>query len=244
LRGPEFAAEELSLFARLVRVFYAPAQSFAAVLGRETAHDWLLPVLLTCLVGLAAHHLTLDIVANAEAPQIRRQLEQMDQERRQQYERSVEMLRAQGWAMIPVGLFTSLVVVGGLLMVLARWPFGAEVGFRQMLVVKGYATLVVAVEWLARTALILATGNPLVHTGLGAFVPQAMEQTFAGKVLIGVNFFDLWQIGVLGIGLGTMASVPAKRAFFALLALWLLWLMGGAAVEVATQGMAPAAPAS
>ncbi|MXY83144.1 MAG: hypothetical protein F4Y91_14060, partial [Gemmatimonadetes bacterium] len=61
--GPGFAAEDLSLFARIQRVFYAPSTAFAAVRGQESAHDWLLPVLLVCAVGVGCYNLTLDVGA-------------------------------------------------------------------------------------------------------------------------------------------------------------------------------------
>ena len=69
--GPGFAAEDLSLFARIQRVFYAPSTAFAAVRGQESAHDWLLPALLVCAVGVGCYNLTLDV----GAPAVQEQLE-------------------------------------------------------------------------------------------------------------------------------------------------------------------------
>jgi hypothetical protein len=45
MEGPGFAAEEAEWYERFMRIFYAPKSSFAAVVGRETAWDWLLPLL-------------------------------------------------------------------------------------------------------------------------------------------------------------------------------------------------------
>jgi len=237
--GPSFAQEDLSLLARLLRVFYDPRRSFAAVAGRESAHDWLLPVLLACAVGLVAHQLTLDLQADLESPEVQEQMENMSEEEREQYAQGMQMLRTYGWMMVPLGLFTSLVVVAVVALLLVRNLFDADATFRQMLVVKAYASMVLVPEWVVRTLLMLARGSTDVHTGPGAFVPEEMARTFTGRLLIAVNLFDLWQIWVIGIGIAVLAGASHKKAVLSLLVLWLLWIAGGAIAE----GAAPAPPA-
>ena len=211
--GPGFAAEDLSLFARMQRVFYAPSTAFAAVRGQESAHDWLLPVLLVCAVGVGCYNLTLDLGAEA--------------------------LQAHGWMVVPVGLFFSLVVVGGVLLMLARSVFQAEVSYRQMLVVKAYALLVVAVEWVMRVVLVLATGDIEAHLGLGLFLSEEAAATFGGRILTALNPFDLWQIGIMGIGLSALADAPVRKATLSLGLLWLIWIFGGVFIEVIGQSALP-----
>jgi len=231
MEGPAFSAEEASWQERLLRVFYAPKSSFAAIVGRESAWDWLLPIACTCLVALGAHYVTIDVVGSLDVPAVQEKLSGLDEAQRQQYTRSVEMLRTQGLTMIPVGLFTSLVIVGGLLMAVAKFIFHAELSFRQVLVVKAYATLVVAPEWMVRAVLILATDSPFVYTGPGVFVGEAASATFFGRVLLGINFFDLWQVWIMGAGLAVMGDIGVKRATLAIAVLWSLWLLGGVGLE-------------
>lgn len=221
--GPGFATEDLSLFVRMQRVFYAPRTAFAAVRGQESAHDWLLPALLVCAVGIGAHHISL----NAGAPAIQQQLESLDEAERQR----VEAFQGHGWMVIPVGLFSSLVVVGGVLLVLMRSVFQAEVSYRQMLVVKAYAALVVAVEWAVQAVLVLATGDIGAHIGLGLFLSEEAAATFGGRVLMALNPFDLWQIGIMGVGLSALTDAPERKATLLLGLLWLFWLIGGTVIE-------------
>jgi hypothetical protein len=237
--GPGFAVEELSLFARLQLVFYAPRTAFAAVRGRETALDWLLPALVVCTVGLGAHQLTLDVTTDLEAPAVQRRLEGMDEAGRQRYEQSAAMLQAHGWMMIPVGIFTSLVMVGGVLMAMARSLFGAEVNYRQMLVIKAYAAMVVGVEWVLRAGLVLMTGDPGVQLGLGAVLSEGTAATLSGRVLVAANPFDLWQIGIMGVGLGALIEVPTRKTTAAILVMWLFWLVGGVAIEAISRNLVP-----
>lgn len=238
--GPSFGQEEINLQTRLLRVFHDPGRSFAAVVGRESAIDWLLPVLLASLVGVGAYFLTVDIVIDLEAPAAREQMAEMSEAEREQY---VQGMRTFGWVQMPVIMFFSLVVVSGVLLVFTRYLFDKEVTYRQMLVVKGYASMVLIPEWIVRTPLILIQERADVHTGPGAFVPAEMADSFFGKMLIGINLFDLWQIGIMGIGIAVMSRASMKKATLMLLILWGLWIMGGAVVESMASGMPPAGPA-
>ncbi|MCY4604540.1 MAG: YIP1 family protein [Gemmatimonadetes bacterium] len=232
--GPGFAAEDLSLFERIQRVFYAPRTAFAAVRGQESTHDWLLPALLVCAVGIGAHNLTLDV----GAPAVQEQLESLDEAERQQ----AEAFQEHGWMVIPVGLFFSLVVVGGVLLMLARSVFQAEVSYRQMLVVKAYAMLVVAVEWAVRAVLVLTTGDIGAHLGLGLFLSEEAAATFGGRILTALNPFDLWQIGIMGVGLSALADAPVRKATLVLGLLWLFWIFGGVFIETIGQSVPPPPP--
>jgi len=241
--GPSFGQEEMNLQTRLMHVFRDPGRSFAAIVGRESANDWLVPVLLACVVGVAAHFLTVDLVTDLGAPAAREQIAEMTEAEREQYVQGMQMLRQHGWMMVPIGMFFSLVVVAGVLLVFSRYLFNKEVDYRQMLAIKGYATLVLIPEWIVRVPLILIEGTADVYTGPGAFVPAEMANSFFGKMLIGINLFDIWQIWIMGIGLAAMSKVSVRKATLLLLILWGLWIMGGAAVESMAAGMPPAGPA-
>lgn len=241
--GPGFAQEEMSLVTRLARVLIDPGRCFAAVVGRESAHDWLLPVLLACVVGLGAHQLTLDLVTDLESPAVREQMKQMNEEQREQYLQSMEMMRKHGWMSVPVGLFSSLVLVAGVALFFTRWLFDKEISYRQMLVVKAHASLALIPEWIVRTPLMLAKGSVEVHLGPGAFVQPDMVDTFFGRLLMGINLFDLWQVWVMGIGIAVMARAPAKKAIGGLAILWLLWIVAGAGIESLAPQLPPGAEA-
>jgi hypothetical protein len=232
MQGPGFAAEEAGWVQRLLGVYRTPHVSFAAVLGRESALDWLLPVALTSLVGLACHFLTIDTVSSLDSPAVQEKLIDMSEEERAQYEQSVQMLRAQGWTMVPVGHFSSLVFVGGILLMIARMAFQSDMTFRQALIIKAYATLVVAIEWGVRALVVLATDSPFVHTGPGLLVGDEAAATFVGRVLVNINFFDLWQVWIMSVGMSVLGQIDGRRTLWALSALWLMWLLGGAGLEL------------
>jgi hypothetical protein len=247
VQGPAFPPTDppLGLAGRLLRVFYAPRRSFAALGEDPDWRDWFAPVAIACLVGILCHFLTRDIVYDPEARFNKDYLQSLSEDQRPGHLASLAQEREKGWTRVVVGTFSSLVLVGGALWMLARFVFSRQVSYRAVLVVKGYASLIIAAEWLARAALILARQSPMVHTGPGLWVPESMVRSFAGQTLMAISFFDLWQAVVLGLGLAAVAGVPAKRSVFAVLALWLFFVMGlgllGSLILAAGAGLAPGA---
>ena len=234
MQGPSFVNQDIGLKERLLRVLYDPRTSFAAVYQRETTPDWFIPALLATVVGVAVYFVTLPIMLDPDSPELQMQLQAMSEEQRQHY---LQSMRDFSWIGVPVGVFSTLVIVGGVLMVLARSLFKSEVTYQQMLIVKGYASLVLIPQWILRTFLVMINDTMVVYTGLGAFVPRDMRQTFEGRVLVAIDCFDFWQAWVLGIGLAAMAGVPTKRALIAVYVLWGLWILGGATVETISSAL-------
>jgi hypothetical protein len=58
-------------------------------------------------------------------------------------------------------------------------------------------------------------------------------------VLSAVNPFDLWQIGIMGVGLSAMVDVPKEKAIIAIVLLWMFWLVGGVGVETISRNLPP-----
>ena len=198
-----------------------------------------MPALLVCAAGLGAHYLTLDAVTDLDSPALIEHLEELDEAERQRYQESVAMLKMHGWMMVPVGYFTSLVLVGWVLMMMGRSLFQAEVSYRQALVIKAYAASVIGVEWVLRSGLILMTGDPGIQLGLSVLLPASAATSFGGQVLMAINPFDLWQIGIMGVGLSALVGVESRKTTTVILVLWLVWLVGGVGIESLSRNLTP-----
>ncbi len=235
--GSVYSGEPLTIQERLKRVYYAPRSSFEAVVGREDWLDWFLPAVVVSLMGLMSHALSLPLMDDLDSPVLQGQLQQMHEQQREHYLASMEMLKTQGWIMIPLGTFISLVVVAFILQVMLRSLFEVDLSFRQALVIKGYATMVMGLEWIASAVLKNIQQSPIVQTGMGWFVPANLVHTFAGRVLTDINFFDIWQVLVIATGMSVMGDISQRRALTAMLVLWGIYVGGGAAIETVTSTM-------
>ena len=242
MQTPSFTTQDVGLFDRLGRIFYDPQTSFVAVRERETSQDWFAPIAIAVLVGLMSHFITMDISHDPNLPEFQKKLESLTEEQRQIALDNLEGSREHSWMQIPVVAFMSLVVIGVVLLGLAKGVFQAEVTLREMLVLKGYASILLVPETVLRTLMVLVKGSPSVHTGPGAFVPAEWAGTFVGNLMTAINLFDLWQGWVMGVGLAVLASVSEKKAFFAIFTLYLLWIVVGAAVETVAPRIPPPPP--
>ncbi len=243
MNKPSFSTgyEDLSLTDRLARVVYAPRTSFEAVRDDPTSQDWLLPVLLMCLIWIGSNYATLSVTADPGLPAMQDRLNGLPEEQRQQALENLETWREHGWMTLPlVNGFSTVVCVGLVMLAVGRWILRVDVSLRQMLTLKGYAAVIVAIEKVVSTPLMLLSQKPFVHLGPGAFVGEEGAGTFFGKLLIGANLFDLWQVFVIGTGLSVMAQVPAKRALAVVLFLWMFWLAIGASVPEPPGPLPPA----
>ena len=228
MQGPAFSSglDDLTLSDRMARVFHAPQSSFQAVRQEQSWQDWVVPVVLMCIIGIASNYATLSVVGNPDLPALQEQLQSLTEEQREQVLENLQMWRQHGWLSMPiVNAFFSLAAMGLVLLAVGRWAFRAEVTLRQMLTVKSYALLVLIPEWIVRTPLILIERTSLIHLGPGAFVSEDLARTFAGRILTGINLFDFWQAWVLGIGLAIMAQIPPKQGIVAVLVLWGAWTL-------------------
>ncbi|MEE3232810.1 MAG: YIP1 family protein [Candidatus Latescibacterota bacterium] len=230
---------EVGLVERWKKVFTQPDASFDLVVGRERAQDWIIPILLTCLVGIAHFYLTIDLV---DAVADRTQFGQLDEVQSSQHQEWKEKSRLYGWTLIPVGHFTSLVFIALVIMVISKLAFQAELNFRQALIAKAHATLIIIPEWIVLTLLMLWTGSTGITLGPGIFFDESNSHTFLGRVLIDINFFDAWQVWVLSAAISVFGNIQRLRATATLGIVWVIWLLVAVALEGLVEKMQVAQP--
>ncbi len=238
--------EQTGLGDRMLAVFHAPRRAFEAVADGGRWFDWVLPVALAAGVW-AAHNLATLSMAAPEEPAAISGWERLDEAGRETVALRNEAWRGHGWISFPlVGRFSGLAAVALVLVGLARWVLRSEAGLRQMLAIKSYAGLVTIPQWILLTLLVrLGACEPAApFSGPGVFhagflLPAGGEPSFAGRFLMGVNFFDLWQAVLLGIGLAVVTGVPRSRALVVVLVPWLIWTAMGALAAAPGSGPAP-----
>ena len=239
--------EQTGLGQRMMAVFRTPRRAFEAVADGGKWIDWVVPVALGAGVWAAHNLATLSMAAPAE-PAAMDGWEQLDEAGKELAARRNQEWRSHGWISSPlVFRFSSLAAVALILAGLARWVLRSEAGLRQMLAIKSYASLVSVPQWILLTLLVrigaCAPIVPFSRPGVfhaGFLLPAGAEQSFAGRFLMGVNLFDLWQACLLGIGLAVVTGVPRSRALVVVLVPWLVWIALGALAAPAGAAPAPA----
>jgi len=227
----DYQPEDLSLVNRMIRVFFAPSETYEAVALRSSWLDWFVPIVLVIALSLVALQITMPVIMETQKEVLQERLKDMPEEQRQQ---TVEMMQKTGgiasMITVPVLGFVFLFIIAGILLLIGRYGLGGEVTYGQMLAVWGYSSLIGIIAIIVRTPLMLAKETAMVYTGLGMLLPDEMLKTFFGRVLAGIDLFTFWQIGVASIGLAILTRSTTSKALVFLLILWGIWILIQAAL--------------
>jgi len=221
--------EDIGLVGRMIRVFYAPGETFDALRLRRTWLDWFVPALLVAVAALASAHLVAPIAMQEQAAQMQNNPDLSDEQR----EALTNMMEKQqegpmakiGVVIAPIGAFLYILVLAALLLAFAKLALGGEIDFGQMLPVTAYSSLIGLLQTIIVIPLMLQKQTMQIHTGLGVLVSDEMAKTFLGRLISGVDLFGLWQACIVGIGIAIVANLPTRKAVTGTLILWAIWIV-------------------
>jgi len=221
----------MSLAARLLNVFAIPGEVFAGVkAGRSSIGNWLVPALLSAVVG------TLAAIAILSQPVIQQQMrEQQSKLMAKQVQAGTltsaqadQMLALVEKLMVPIAVILTVVasVVRVLwwalvLRLLGQMFLKVRLGYSKMLEVAGLGTMI---------SVLGAIVTLLLTVKLGAFetpglrlVVDDFEAARKGQLALGAaTVFSFWLAGVMSVGLARLGDVPFLRAAWLVFAYWVL----------------------
>ena len=212
---------EMSVVGRMLRVFYAPSETFEAVSEQRSATDWLVPIIVVAMVVFFSTYVTSPIYV-AEA------MEQMPQQ-----EQSGEMEGARDAILIstliaaPVMTFVML-FVGAAIYLLVGKLLGGLLGYSQCLAIVAYTSLIAILQHVVKTPLVLANETMNVQIGLGMFLSEEAQKSFGGALLSSIDPFVVWMVVIAGLGLSILGQIERSRAYAGVAAITLIFLAIGA----------------
>ena len=215
----EIPQAEMSVVGRILRVFYAPSETFEAVAEQRSAADWLLPTALVAVVIFVSTYLTSSIYVT-EA------LEKMPAEQ-PSVEGTGDAIRISGLVAAPVMTFVML-FIGAAIYLLVGKLLGGLLSYGHCLPIVAYTSLVSIIQHIVKTPLVLVTGTMDVQTGLGMFLSEEARGTFGGHLLSLIDPFVVWMVVVAGLGLSIVGQIERSRAYVGVAVITLIFLAIGA----------------
>lgn len=206
---------EMSVVNRILRVFYAPSETFEAVAEQRSAADWLVPTALVAVVIFVSTYLTMPIYMET--------MEQMPAE----MEGTGDAMRTGGLIAAPVMTFVML-FIGAAIYLLVGKLLGGLLGYGHCLPIVAYTSLISIIQHIVRTPLALANETGDVQMGLGMFLSEEARKSFAGALLSPIDPFIVWMVVVAGLGLSIVGQIERSRAFAGIAAITLIFLAIGA----------------
>lgn len=217
----------ISVVGRMVRVFYAPSETFEAVTEQRMAADWLVPTALIAAAATIAALLVLPIVTGFNQEAMQQQMQGMSAEEREM----AEKFQSQGVAQVatliatPIMMFVYLFISAGLCLVLGKL-FGGLLSYGHALAITAYAGLITLPQQGLGALLISAKKTPEIQMGLGLFLSEEALQSFAGRLLAMVDPFLVWWTALIGLGLSIVGQIERSRAYIGAVVLSLIWIAG------------------
>ena len=215
---------EMSVVGRMLRVFYAPSQTFEAVAKQRSAADWLVPTVIVAMVIFVSTYLTSPIYVAEAMEQIR---EQTPAEQRGEMEGTGDAIRISGLVAAPVMTFVML-FIGAAIYLLVGKLLGGLLGYGQCLALVAYTSLIAILQHIVKTPLVLANETMKVQIGLGMFISEEAQKSFGGALLSSIDPFVVWMVVIAGLGLSIIGQVERSRAYAGVAAVTLIFLAVGA----------------
>ena len=214
---------EMNIVDRIVRVFYAPSETFEAVSEQRSAADWLVPTALVAVVAFISTYLTSSIYVTEALEQIR---EQTPAEQ-PSVEGTGDAIRISGLVAASVMTFVML-FIGAAIYLLVGKLLGGLLSYGQCLPIVAYTSLIAILQHIVKTPLVLATGTMDVQVGLGMFLAEEARKSFGGHLLSLIDPFVVWMVVVAGLGLSIVGQIERSRAYGGVAAITLIFLAIGA----------------
>ena len=210
---------EMSVVGRMLRVFYAPSETFEAVAEQRSAADWLVPTFIVAAVVFFSTYLTSPIYV-AEA------MEHIPAEQ-PNVEGTGDAIRISGLIAAPVMTFVML-FIGAAIYLLVGKLLGGLLGYGHCLALVAYTSLIAILQHIVKTPLVLANETMDVQMGLGMFLAEEARQSFGGHLLSLIDPFVGWMIVIAGLGLSIVGQIERSRAYSGVAAITLIFLSIGA----------------
>lgn len=232
---PDDAAPVRSFGALLRDVYIAPSDAFTELARR--------PLVAPALAGFAAVQATFVAIWMSHMDLfafLRAQLEASGRPMPAAATMSPSAAAAIKWTIAVSGVAYSLVLVlamAGLLLFVFNFLLGAQISYRQCLAVVAwiaFATgLVTASLMLAVMALRGEWSLPpdqILQAGLAALLDRESVGKFAYALAQSVDVFSVWMLALASIGMARASRQPTSTAATAVVALWLIFVLGKAAL--------------
>lgn len=208
---------EMSVVDRILRVFYAPSETFEAVAEQRSVADWLVPTALVAVVAFITTYLTIPI-------QVAEMTQQVPAEQREGAQAAIKVSTL---ISVPVMKFVMLFIYAAIYLLVGKL-LGGLLGYSQCLAIVAYTLLIAILQFVVMTLLVLAKETMNVQIGLGMFLSEEAQKSFGGALLSSIDPFIVWMVVIAGLGLSIVGQIERSRAYAGVAAITLIFLSIGA----------------
>jgi hypothetical protein len=206
----------------IMNIYFAPSKVFNALKEKP---QWLTPFIIVLVVMAVTAVVTVSLTRET----IMARQEEMYQERglsNEQIEHArqftsgpvIMISSAVGAAIITAAVLLIFTLVINLFIPL----FGGESGFKKVFSVICFSALVTVPAAILKIIMIAITRSPFVTTSLAVLAPNLAKTSFVYQLLAGFDFFLLWEMILVAMGISITNNVVKKNAYTMVFMIWII----------------------
>ncbi|MGD8979060.1 MAG: YIP1 family protein [candidate division WOR-3 bacterium] len=211
----------------IFNIYFAPSKVFNVL--REKP-QWITPFIIILVVVAVTAAMTVNltretIIARQEEVFEERGLTEEQIEQARQFTSGPAIMIS---SVLGAVIFTAILLLGFSLVTNLFIPlFGGESGFKKVFSVICFSALVTVPAAILKLIMIAITKSPFVTTSLALVVPSLAKTSFLYQLLAGFDFFVLWEMILVAMGISITNSVVRKNAYILVFMIWIVSIFVG-----------------
>ncbi len=211
----------------IMDIYFAPSKVFTSLKEKP---QWLVPFIIVLVVVAVTAVVTVSLTREA----IAERQEQVFEERGLS-EEQIEQARqfTSGPVIMISSAVSAAVITAAVLLIFALVVnlfiplFGGEGGFKMVFSVICFSALVTVPAAILKLIMIAITRSPFVTTSLALLVPNLAKTSFVYQLLAGFDFFILWEMILVGLGISITNNVMKRNAYILVFLVWIISIFVG-----------------
>jgi len=205
---------------KVIDIFHAPSKVFTSLKEKP---DWVTPFIIILIITALGTAFVINTTRGNEELKI--QQEEAMRERGlsdEQIEQTMQFTEG----LLPVILapiFTAIVLVFFATVLNLFIPlFGGKSGFKFIFPVVCFSSLVEVPQIILKSIIVAVSKSPFVTTSLALFIPALSKNSFTYQLLNGFDFFILWEMILVAVGINITNEIKKKNAYILVFVIWLV----------------------
>ena len=202
-------------------IYFAPSKVFNTIKEKP---QWITPFIIVLIVVAATAVVTVSltretIVARQEEVFQERGLSEEQIEQAKQFTSGPAIVISSAVSAL---IFTSILLLIFALVTNLFIPlFGGESGFKTVFSVICFSALVTVPAAILKIIMIAITKSPYVTTSLALLAPNLAKTSFVYQLLAGFDFFILWEMILVAMGITITNNLIKKNAYTLVFMIWI-----------------------
>jgi len=211
----------------IMDIYFAPSKVFTSLKEKP---QWLMPFIIVLVVVAVTAVVTVSLTREA----IAERQEQVFEERGLSEEQIEQARQFTSGPVIMISSAVSAAVITAVVLLIFALVvnlfsplFGGESGFKMVFSVICFSALVTVPAAILKLIMIAITRSPFVTTSLALLVPNLAKTSFVYQLLAGFDFFILWEMILVALGISITNNVMKRNAYILVFLIWIISIFVG-----------------